>query len=67
VTGRCEQCLQAPAEVYALDPMPGGWGGRYCRRCAERLSVQVVDRLSYETLLRVELRKALDRRRQGDE
>lgn len=45
----CEQTTNHtapyPAEVYAIDPIPGGWGGRYCQSCADELHFQVVDRL----------------------
>jgi hypothetical protein len=41
----CEQCREAPATVYAIDPHPGGWGGRYCQACADALRFMVVDRL----------------------
>lgn len=34
---------RAPAEVYAIDPIPGGWGGKYCQACADKLGFQVVD------------------------
>lgn len=34
------------AEVYAIDPIPDGWGGRYCRSCADKLGFRVVDVLS---------------------
>lgn len=33
------------AEVYAIDPIPDGWGGYYCQSCADSLRFQVVDRL----------------------
>jgi hypothetical protein len=44
----CEQTTEhggrrVPAEVYAIDPIPDGWGGRYCRTCADKLRFQVVD------------------------
>jgi hypothetical protein len=42
----CGQRCGAPATVYAVDPHPGGWGGRYCVPCAEALRFQIVDRLS---------------------
>ena len=41
----CEQCGLFKAEVYAIDPIPGGWGGYYCEPCAKALNFQVVDRL----------------------
>jgi hypothetical protein len=41
----CEQCQKAPATVYAIDPLPGGWGGYYCIPCQEALRFQIVDRL----------------------
>jgi hypothetical protein len=34
------------AEVYAIDPDPGGWGGRYCEECCKALGFVVVDRLA---------------------
>jgi hypothetical protein len=40
----CEQCTNV-ATVYAIDPHPGGWGGRYCEPCAKALGFKVVDRL----------------------
>jgi len=40
----CEQCT-SEATVYAIDPHPGGWGGRYCEPCAKALRFQIVDRL----------------------
>ena len=46
---KCEQQCGEQATVYAIDPKPGGWGGRYCEPCAEALSFQVVDRLSGAT------------------
>jgi len=41
----CEQECGQLAVVYAVDPHPGGWGGRYCESCAKALRFQVVDRL----------------------
>ena len=61
--GLCEQCREARAEVCGLERMDGGWAGRFCQACAERLGVQVVDQLTYAMLLRVERRKALERTR----
>ena len=29
----CEQGCGRQATVYAMDPLPGGWGGRYCDEC----------------------------------
>lgn len=42
-TTSCEQRCGQPAAVYAIDPCPGGWGGRYCRVCASALGFQTVD------------------------
>lgn len=39
----CEQQCGRPATVYAIDPIPGGWGGRYCEPCAQSLKFQVTD------------------------
>lgn len=44
----CEQKCGAPATVHAIDPHPGGWGGRYCEPCAKALRFQIVDRLTVE-------------------
>jgi hypothetical protein len=41
----CEQCSAAEATVYAIDPIPGGWGGRYCEPCQQKLGFRIVDRL----------------------
>lgn len=43
--GLCEQRCGEPATVYAIDPIPNGWGGRYCETCATTLRFQVIDRL----------------------
>lgn len=40
----CQMNCGEKATVYALDPYPGGWGGHYCEKCADRLRFQVVDR-----------------------
>jgi hypothetical protein len=40
----CEQRCGRPAAVYALDPLPGGWGGYYCVPCQEALRFQITDR-----------------------
>jgi hypothetical protein len=49
-TGRpCEQKCGRPAAVYALDPLPGGWGGYYCEPCAEALRFTITDRLEATT------------------
>ena len=40
----CEQKCSRRAEVYAIDPIPNGWGGYYCEECAEALRFRVVDR-----------------------
>lgn len=42
MTRPCELRCGRPAEVYAINPVPGGWGGRYCRECAESLGLTVV-------------------------
>jgi hypothetical protein len=39
----CEQCKAAPAHGYAIDPIPGGWGGHYCEPCTTALRFQFVD------------------------
>jgi hypothetical protein len=44
-SGYCDQRCGQPAEVYAIDPRPDGWGGRYCRSCATALRFTVVDEL----------------------
>jgi hypothetical protein len=41
--GPCEQHCGRPAEVYAVDSLPNGWGGRYCRPCAAALKFQITD------------------------
>jgi hypothetical protein len=41
----CQQNCGAPATVYAIDPVPNGWGGRYCQPCADALGFRVVDAL----------------------
>ena len=43
---RCEQCRRKTAEVYAIDPIPNGWGGYYCADCCEKLRFMIVDRLA---------------------
>lgn len=40
----CEQGCGDTATVYAIDPMPDGWGGHYCESCARLLRFRVVDR-----------------------
>lgn len=40
----CDQHCGADATVYAIDPVPGGWGGRYCEPCVEALGFNVTDR-----------------------
>lgn len=45
-TRLCEQQCGAVATVYAIDPIPGGWGGRYCQACVEALRFRVVDRFT---------------------
>jgi hypothetical protein len=42
MTRPCELGCGQPAEVYAINPVPGGWGGRYCRQCAESLGLRVI-------------------------
>jgi hypothetical protein len=42
----CEQGCGQTATVYAIDPMAGGWGGRYCTDCAHELGFRVTDRLT---------------------
>lgn len=41
-------CEQAPcgkaAEVYAVDPLPNGWGGNYCEEHADALRFRITDR-----------------------
>lgn len=39
----CEQCKN-PAQCYAMDPPPGGWGGWYCYDDVPRGFV-IVDRI----------------------
>lgn len=46
---KCEQQCGAEATVYAIDPQPGGWGGRYCEPCATALRFRVTDRLTATT------------------
>jgi hypothetical protein len=46
--GECEQKCGQEATVYAMDPRPGGWGGRYCGPCANDLRFRVTDRLATE-------------------
>jgi len=41
----CEQRCGETATVYAMDPQPGGWGGYYCKPCAEALRYRITDRL----------------------
>lgn len=41
----CGQRCGRPAAVYAIDPLPGGWGGRYCEPCARALKFTITDRL----------------------
>ena len=43
---RCEQCRRKNAEVYAIDPIPNGWGGYYCAHCCNKLRFMIVDRLA---------------------
>lgn len=44
----CDQKCGAPATVYAIDPRPGGWGGRYCEPCVKALRFQITDRLAVD-------------------
>ena len=44
-TKTCEQHCERPATVYAMDRLPGGWGGFYCEPCAKALNFQITDRL----------------------
>lgn len=30
---KCQQQCGNPATVYAVDPIPSGWGGYYCLNC----------------------------------
>jgi hypothetical protein len=46
----CEQCGVNEATVYAADPDPGGWGGRYCQSCCLALGFLVLDRELQEEL-----------------
>ena len=32
----CNANCQNEATLYALDPIPGGWGGYYCADCSPR-------------------------------
>lgn len=41
----CQQKCGSWATVYAIDPIPGGWGGYFCASCANALRFQVTDRL----------------------
>lgn len=41
----CEQNCGREATVYAIDPIPGGWGGRYCEPCTKALGFRVTDHL----------------------
>jgi hypothetical protein len=45
---RCELCRRKNAEVYAIDPIPNGWGGYYCADCCKKLRCMTVDRLAVE-------------------
>lgn len=54
---KCEQGCNNAATVYALDPIPGGWGGRYCDACVLALGFRVVDRIKSD--MEVEQRDAL--------
>lgn len=40
----CGQQCGKPATVYAIDPIPGGWGGHYCEPCADTLRFRIIDR-----------------------
>ena len=48
-TKTCEQHCERPATVYAMDRLPGGWGGFYCEPCAKALDFQITDRLQEAT------------------
>jgi hypothetical protein len=41
----CGQNCGQTATVYAMDRLPGGWGGWYCEPCAKGLDFQITDRL----------------------
>ena len=43
---RCEHCRRKFAEVYAIDPIPNGWGGYYCVGCCEKLRFMIVEWLA---------------------
>jgi predicted SprT family Zn-dependent metalloprotease len=43
---RCEHCRRKFAEVYAIDPIPNGWGGYYCADCCEKLRFVIVEWLA---------------------
>ena len=45
VMEECEQRCGRKATVYAIDPIPGGWGGRSCDPCAEALRFTIIDQL----------------------
>lgn len=45
---QCEQQCGETAEVYAIDKVAGGWGGRYCETCAKALGFRIVDRYPKE-------------------
>lgn len=45
MTHDCGQRCGEPATVYAIDPIPGGWGGWYCEPCAHALRFQITDRI----------------------
>jgi hypothetical protein len=40
----CERACGQRAAVYAINPRPGGWGGRYCRDCVFIHGLHVIDR-----------------------
>lgn len=40
---KCEQKCGKVADVYAIDPIPNGWGGHYCYSCADALKFRIID------------------------
>ena len=43
---RCELCRRKSAEVYAMNPIPNGWGGYYCAECCQKLRFRIVEWLA---------------------
>lgn len=41
----CEQGCGRQATVYAMDSIPGGWGGRYCDECPSKLGFTITEKL----------------------